>query len=265
MSTGRPESDWSNSRVFRFSPAVQALLIQTISFVLILAVAYAMPVLTNIQLSLGIAAVLQGVVAAVISRWRNMAPWWMPLQLVFPFAAIAVHAIHLPAWIFLAAFLFLAALFWTTFRTQVPYYPSTPVIWQAVADSLPQERALRIIDLGSGFGGLTMRLAALRPDSAVEGVEVAPLPWLVSVLRASLGRSKARFRRTDYERLHLGDYDIVFAYLSPAAMPALWRKARAEMRPGSLLLSCEFDVPGAAPHFVRRASATARPLFGWRF
>ncbi len=265
MFSGRPESGEPTSRFFPGSPALQALLIQAIAFGLVLTVAYGMPVLTRFQLNLGIAAILQGVMAALLSRWRNMAPWWMPIQLVFPFAAIAVHAAHLPSWIFLVAFLLLAALFWTTFRTQVPYYPSTPVVWQAVADSLPQDRALRIIDVGSGFGGLAMRLAALRPDSTVEGVEVAPLPWCASAIRASLAHSKARFRRADYGQLHFGDYDVVFAYLSPAAMPALWRKARAEMRPGSLLLSCEFDVPGATPHFVKRASATARPLFGWRF
>jgi predicted O-methyltransferase YrrM len=79
----------------------------------------------------------------------------------------------------------------------------------------------------------------------VVGIELAPLPWLVSRLRAAWSGSRARFLRGDYEQLNFAEYDLVFAYLSPAAMPALWRKAQREMRPGSLLASYEFEIPAA--------------------
>ena len=55
------------------------------------------------------------------------------------------------------------------------------------------------------------------------------------------------FLRGDYESLDFADYDAVFAYLSPAAMTALWRKARREMRPGTRLVSNTFAVPGVEP------------------
>ncbi|HJV81324.1 class I SAM-dependent methyltransferase [Noviherbaspirillum sp.] len=265
MDGGRPQQGVPNAKAFRSAPAVQALLIQAISFALVLVVAYAMSALTNNQLSIGGAAILQGVVAASISRWRDMAAWWAPIQLLFPMAAIIVPAMHLPTWIFLVAFILLLGLFWTTFRTQVPYYPSTPAVWEAVAALLPRERSVRCIDIGSGFGGFILRMSALRPESVFTGIEVAPLPWLVSALRAATGRSNARFVRGNYERLDLADFDVVFAYLSPAAMPSLWRKASAEMRPGTLLLSCEFDIPGIEPHIVKRASKDTAPLYGWRF
>ncbi|WP_136416109.1 class I SAM-dependent methyltransferase [Herbaspirillum sp. ST 5-3] len=265
MDGGRPQQGVPNAKVFRSVPAVQALLIQAISFTLVLVMAYVMTTLTNNQLSIGAAAILQGVVAASITRWRDMAAWWAPIQLLFPMAAIIVHAMHLPAWIFLTAFILLLGLFWTTFRTQVPYYPSTPAIWEAVSALLPRDRSLRCIDIGSGFGGFVLHTSALRPESVFTGIEVAPLPWLVSALRAVTTRSNARFVRGDYERLDLADFDVVFAYLSPAAMPSLWRKANAEMRPGSLLLSCEFDIPGVEPHIVKHVTKDAAPLYGWRF
>lgn len=37
---------------------------------------------------------------------------------------------------------------------------------------------------------------------------------------------------------------MVYCFLSPAPMPARCAKARAEMRPGSLLISNSFEVPG---------------------
>jgi hypothetical protein len=45
----------------------------------------------------------------------------------------------------------------------------------------------------------------------------------------------------------LAAYDVVFAFLSPVPMPALWLKARREMRSGSLFISSSFAVPGQSP------------------
>jgi tRNA1(Val) A37 N6-methylase TrmN6 len=60
-------------------------------------------------------------------------------------------------------------------------------------------RPLAIADIGSGLGGLVLDLARRRPDAQVDGIELAPLPWLVSRLRAKLSGSRARFLRGDYE------------------------------------------------------------------
>jgi SAM-dependent methyltransferase len=143
----------------------------------------------------------------------------------------------------------------------VPFYASGSAAWDAVAMELPQ-RPLRINDIGSGLGGLALDIAARRPDCRVEGVELAPLPWLVSRLR-SRADARCRFLRGDYQALDFADYDVVFAYLSPAAMPQLWSKARAEMRSGTLLLSHEFTVPGTAPQIMRPTRPGGPLLHGW--
>jgi SAM-dependent methyltransferase len=211
------------------------------------------------------AAVLQGVFAAALTARAGMARWWRPIQLLFAPALLLAQGLALPPGVFLGAFLFLLLLFWSTFRTQVPYYPSGPAVRGVVASLLPQGREVRMIDIGSGFGGLVLELARVRPDARVEGIELAPLPWLASRLRALAVGSRARFRRGDYEHLDFGRYDLVFAYLSPAAMDGLWRKARREMRPGSLLASYEFTVAGRAPDRIEVPPGGSRPLYVWQF
>jgi hypothetical protein len=225
-------------------PAIRALLIQAGALLPCAAVAAVADAL-GAPLTLLHAATLQGVVAAALSWKMGLARWWLPIQLLFPIALLAGLALHFPPWLAGAAFVVLLGWYWSAYRTQVPYYPSHRAVWQAVLAELPQGRALRIIDIGSGLGGFALHLAAARPESEVQGIELAPVPWLVSRLRAALSGSRARFLRGDYERLDFAGYDLVFAYLSPAAMPTLWRKARAEMRPGSLLVSYEFEIPGA--------------------
>jgi hypothetical protein len=214
----------------------------------------------------GQAALLQGALAAGLSLLCRQAPWWLAIQALFPLALVGGIGLRLPPWLFLAAFVALLSIYWSTFRTQVPYYPSGRRAWEAVAALLPPGRPLYVIDIGSGLGGLVLDLAARRPESTFAGIELAPLPWLVSRLRALLaGRANARFVRGDYERLDLGDYDAVFAYLSPAAMGPLWRQASAQMRPGSLLLSYEFDIAEKAADLVIAPTGGGPVLYGWHF
>lgn len=246
-------------------PAVQALAIQACAMIVVLGIDHAAALLSGSHLALAGAALLQGAVAAALTRWRGLAPWWLPIQALFPVALVATLSLQIPPPVFLAAFAALLMLYWTTFRTQVPFYPSGPAAWEAVTGLLPAGRALRFIDIGSGLGGLVLHLARARAESTFAGIEIAPLPWCVSRLRGRCARAgNASFLRGDYGRLDFSAYDVVFAYLSPAAMPALWRKARAEMRTGALLLSYEFDIPGAAPDMVVAPHGGGPVLYGWR-
>ena len=57
-------------------------------------------------------------------------------------------------------------------------------------------------------------------------------------------------RRADLWREPLGRQDVVYVFLSPQVMPRLWDKVRAEMRPGTLLVSNGFPVPDHPPQQV---------------
>lgn len=245
-------------------PAVQALLIQAASFPLTLGAVY-LTARAGVTVSYLYVALVQGLFAAGLSWWRGLAAWWLVMQLVFPLALLGAGRLAIPPNAFLGVFVFLLLLYWSTYRTQVPYYPSGRRVWKTVADMLPQGRALRVIDIGSGLGGLVLDLQGRRPESVVEGIELAPLPWLVSRLRALAAGSPARFLRGDYEHLDFSRYDAVFAYLSPAAMPALWDKAAREMRPGSVLFSYEFLVAAHPPDRVVSPYREGPCLYIWDF
>jgi hypothetical protein len=98
----------------------------------------------------------------------------------------------------------------------------------------------------------------------IEGIEIAPLPWLVSVVRALLRRSSAVFKLGDYRELDFANYDVIFAYLSPAAMQALWQKSHVEMRPGSLLISYEFEIQGVPPTQILTNGEQEAKLYVWK-
>ncbi|WP_407278868.1 class I SAM-dependent methyltransferase [Aromatoleum evansii] len=189
---------------------------------------------------------LCAMVAAVAMR---SARWWLLIHAAFaPLLVVAGRADIAPAW-YLAAFMLLLLVFWTSFRTQVPLYLSNHTTIGALAALLPAGRPVRVLDLGSGTGSLLRGLARLRPDGRFDGVEAAPAPWLLSRL---LGRAADRIsvRRGDFFAESWAPYDLVYAFLSPVPMARVWHKAEQELAPGALVVSNSFPIPGRRPDEV---------------
>ena len=108
-------------------------------------------------------------------------------------------------------------------------------------------KARRVVDLGSGMGGVVTTLAGRHRDVEVSGFETAPLVVLASKLRVALsGRANARIVYKSLWEAQLDSYDLVYCFLSPVPMTRLYAKARREMRPGTLFVSNSFPVEGIA-------------------
>ena len=192
-------------------------------------------------------ALLQGVVAASLGRAVGMEVWWLPLHALFAPGLVWSLELGLPPAYALAAFCLLLSVYWSVSRSRVPLFLSSQAASEAVAKLLPLEGSFNFLDLGSGLGGVLASLARARPAGRYYGIESAPVPFLLSRLRAALGARSFSVSWGDFKDLDLGRYDVVYVYLSPAAMGDLWRKARREMRSGGLLISNSFAVPGVTP------------------
>lgn len=213
-----------------------------------------------LTLPAGVWLLLHSLGATALAAALRLPWWWLPIQFLFAPALILVATLDIASEWFLAGFVLLTLIYWSTWRTRVPLYLSGPPVWQAIEARLPT--AGQVLDLGAGLGGPLLYLARRRPDLQFEGIEAAPLPWLASRLRAR-GIANLRLSRGSFWHHDLRPYDLVFAYLSPAAMPRLWHKVRAEMRPGSLFISVEFPVPGVAPDEIIETGGRQR-LYLWR-
>lgn len=190
----------------------------------------------------GLAAAAVGSGAALLAWLWRLPVWWRLINLLFvPALWLGLQAEFNTNW-YLAGFALLAMTSLGAVRTRVPLYLSSGKAAAELAGVIPSHGSF--MDLGCGLGGPLARLARLRPDVGLRGVEAAPLNWLVSSLR--LGR-RAHIRLGSIWDLNLSQYDVVYAYLSPAPMARLWDKVRSEMRPGSLFISNSFSVPGVPP------------------
>lgn len=191
-------------------------------------------------------AMIQGVIAFLAATLLSQPPWWRALHLVLlPLLAGALQ-LALPPWLYLVTLVLLALVYWRTFRGGEPLHLSNRATAEAALALLPQRGGIQVIDLGAGTGGLLRHLASGRPDGLFSGIEYAPLPCLLAKLATS-DLSNCSVKRGNFWDHRLVPYDVVYAFLSPALMPRLLEKARAEMRPGTLLISNGAPMPGAEP------------------
>ena len=234
---------WAGTRLMSSPPIVVALLFQLAALVLVALFLYGLLRLSGMRLTLAQVVALHGLVVLCMTRCSRLDWWWSVIQPVLPLTMLFMAGIDIPSWCYLFVFLVLLFSYWSIFRTRVPYFPSTHSVWVAMDDLLPKGKPLSFIDIGSGMGGLVLHLANVRPESRFDGIEIAPLPWLISRFRAWKSHAPVRFMRGNYEGLDFSGFDVIFAYLSPAAMPALWLKVQREMKKGSIFVSYEFPIP----------------------
>ena len=187
-------------------------------------------------------ALAVGLVAFVLAHLTRQAPWWRLIHTVFaPLAWLFSRAGIDPAW-YLLAFMLLLLFYRGAVTGRIPLYLSNEDTIAALSRRVSAFARLNFIDLGAGIGSTVIPLGKALPAHRFTGIENAPGSWLIGWLR-SRRATNVDWRMGDLWQISLREFDVVYAFLSPEPMPALWQKARREMAPGSLFISNSFAVP----------------------
>ncbi|MDR1367416.1 MAG: class I SAM-dependent methyltransferase [Candidatus Accumulibacter sp.] len=195
------------------------------------------------------AAFAIGGIAFLIASFAREAWWRRAIHTLFVPLLWKIHTLAVaPGW-FLLVFVVLLVFYRGSPGGRIPLYFSNRATAALVAEIVGNTPSTRFIDLGAGIGSLIRPIARSLPDARVSGIENAPAVWLLGFIRTR-GIPNCAWLWGDFWKTPLSDYDVVYAFLSPAPMAPLWEKLRAEMRPGSLLISNSFAVPGLSPDEV---------------
>ena len=200
----------------------------------------------TLPFGLPVLLLIQGLLAALLGRLLGLWLFWVPLQILLPFALAYGQVV--PAWVYAAGFAASVLVFWNGTAEQVPFYMTNRRTFAAIAGLVTEAKAKSVVDLGSGMGGIVTYLASRDPAIRVDGVETAPLLIMLSKGRLLLSRlANARILYRSLWETDLSQYDLVYCFLSPVPMARLYEKAKREMRPGTLLVSNSFEVPDVTP------------------
>jgi hypothetical protein len=163
-----------------------------------------------------------------------------------------MHAIPPQTW-FLIGFLIVFVPIWLSYeyyqkKTGVPVFPTLPPIRRKIielmkkdAEERSDKRPYQILDLGSGSGQLTWRLAKQMPHAHVTGIELSYVPWLRSVIRQKLfGPKNLEYKRVDFWGYDASGADAVITYLPGIIMERVGAKLKKELKPGTFITANAF-------------------------
>ena len=190
-----------------------------------------------------------GTLAFLLASLTHQHWWWRLIHSLFAPAVALLSTLNIaPEW-YLAGFILTLLIYRGALTNRVPLYLSTPQAGLALAEILSGQVEAKVVDLGAGIGSIACELAQKRPDAQVTGIENSFFPWMIGRLRTFRLRN-CHWRFGSFWEIPLTDYDLAYAFLSPAPMPSLWIKVAQEMRPGTLFISNSFPIPEIEPTTV---------------
>ncbi len=186
----------------------------------------------------------------------------------FPLSVVALgQGAGLPGWLWLLPLAVLLLAYPLNAWRDAPVFPTPQGALQLLPVHAPlSDPAGRVLDAGCGLGDALRELRAAYPQARLEGVEWSWLWWAVAAWRC---RGLARVRRGDMWADSWADCALVYLFQRPESMPRAMAKAAAEMRPGSWLVSLEFEARDDAgqrwtPHARLEGAAGSRPVWIYR-
>ena len=203
-------------------------------------------------LTLGLAAPAALVAAALVGLAMSFFghSWWRRLMIAagFPLAVLAMGAAVWPAWSWLVLLAVLAAVYPLHAWRDAPLFPTPAGALRTLPRHAPLAAGALVLDAGCGLGHGLAALRAAYPAARLHGIEWSWPLRLACALRCPW----AQVRQGDIWRADWQPYDLVYLFQRPESMPRALHKAAAQMRPGSWLVSLEFEATGAvAAHVIR--------------
>ena len=165
----------------------------------------------------------------------------------------------IPAWAWLLPLAALALAYPVTAWRDAPVFPTPRDALAGLDRHVALAPSASVLDAGCGLGHGLRALRAVWPQARIAGVEWS---WPLA-LATRLRCPWARVTRGDMWRGSWAAHDLVYLFQRPESMARALAKADGEMRPGSWVVSLEFEAAGRTPH-ARMALASGRPIWIYR-
>jgi len=198
--------------------------------------------------------------AYVAASWIRLPSAWKIFNLLITPSIVIYETFALPPSVLIIAVVISVLIYLPTFWTRVPYYPTSLLTYEEIAALVAENKAGNFLDIGCGFGKLLSFLSGKFKEAKFEGVEIGPLPFLVSKFRSFLRRNM-HIKAKSFWKISLSPYQIVYAFLAPGPMEKLWEKAKTEMKPGSIFISNTFQAPLKADQEIEIADKKRSTLY----
>ncbi len=115
-----------------------------------------------------------------------------------------------------------------------------------VLETVPMRSGARVVDLGCGDGRFLVA-AERRYGVQAVGYEVNPTAFALAKLNVLIHGARVKVALKNFWKVDLGEADYVICYLYPDIQSSLKRKFDAELKPGCVVVCCDYPLEGWKP------------------
>ncbi|KKR45407.1 MAG: hypothetical protein UT81_C0014G0024 [Parcubacteria group bacterium GW2011_GWA2_40_14] len=149
---------------------------------------------------------------------------------------------------------FVIALFYiaqiiSIFTTDAPFVPIPESICQKIIENLKLDNDSILYDLGCGDARVLREATKKYPRLKAVGVEMAFVPYLLAKFHTRNNKN-IEIRRENIFTTNVSNATHVFVYLYPRAVEKLMPILEKKCRPGTRVLSCDFEDKNRRPREI---------------
>lgn len=158
---------------------------------------------------------------------------------------------------------------WSLAVTKAPFVPIPEAVLPNIVETLKLNNSAVLIDLGSGDGRVLFAASKCFPNLRCVGIDKALFAiWSARFVRRGKFPNVS-FVRKNFFKYPLNEATHVFTYLFPKLMNELLPKLEQELKPGTRLVSCDFQFSNKQPiqtiELNRPEHALGRTLYVYEF
>ena len=135
-------------------------------------------------------------------------------------------------------------------KAKTPPAPTMPWVRKKIVALLtryvPTDSTVQMVDLGCGWGGMTVSLAKTYKNATIHGYEITTFPYLVSKIASLFFWGRVKIHNSDMYKADLSQFQVLYCYLPTFILTDLLPQF-ASLRPGTVIVTSGWAIPGYTP------------------
>jgi SAM-dependent methyltransferase len=138
-------------------------------------------------------------------------------------------------------------LFRIDYTPSVPWVPTRDEVIDYLVKLIQPYQGDIVYDVGCGDGKVAIRIAKKHPHAYVKCIEIRDDLIEKAKSNALSNSVKIDIIKADFFQFNFSDANIVYMYLLTSVNQKLKPKLERELRPGTIVVTLDFPVPGWSP------------------
>lgn len=137
---------------------------------------------------------------------------------------------------------------WSLFATRAPFVEISKEVLADIVKAMNVSPDDVVYDLGSGDGRVLEVCYRKQPEAKYIGIDKAIVPHVIAKWRLrKIPKGKIELLHKNFFKQDLSDATHVYLYLFPGLLKSLLPKLKKELKPGTRVVSCDFEFEGLKP------------------